>query len=209
MSKGFQPESQPPASVACVSYDGLALARTALLKHIDRKVDQPGMGPEELRADLSRLSPSDLGVSGTGDPILDRFQVKILTEGSGTQLFSTSFVQWTTREALRRAEPLTLMARYTPRQRQRPMNELLSSTRGDSDLDPAGSIVDADMGAYYHWINQQRLPGSKHSAFLAWYEGHNQAVVVSPDTASRNGIQLRPGSPRTAIAGHWLEAILP
>jgi hypothetical protein len=176
---GSCPDLQPAASLTYVSYENLTPIRSALLKHIDSKVGQPGMGPEELRADLANLSPANLGVSGTGDPILDRFQVKVLTEGSGTQLFSTSFVQWTTREALRRAQPLTLMARFTPRQRQRPMDELLADTKGESDLDPAGSLVDADMSAYYHWINQQRLAGSQHSAFIAWYEGHSQAVVIS------------------------------
>ena len=34
--------------------------------------------------------------------------------------------------------------------------------------------------AYYHWINQQRLPGSEHSSFLVWFEGHNQALVIAP-----------------------------
>ena len=172
-------EAAPASSLTYVSYEGLSQVRGALLKHIESKVDQPGMGPEELRADLSRLTPVDLGVNGSGDPVLDRFQVKVLTEGSGTQLFSTSFVQWTTREALRRAQPLTVMTRFTPRQRQRPMNDLLADIKGGSDLDPGGSLVDADMAAYYHWINQQRLPASERSSFLVWFEGHNQAIVIS------------------------------
>ena len=167
------------ASVTCVSYSNLDPVRAALLKQIDARVDRPGMGPEELHSDMARLLPADLGIAGTGDTVLDRFQVKVLTEGSGTQIFSTTFVQWTTREALRRAQPLTLIARFAPRQRQRPMNELLSSTAGESDVDSAGSLIDADMGAYYHWINQQRLPKSERSAFLVWFEGHRQALVVS------------------------------
>jgi hypothetical protein len=36
------------------------------------------------------------------------------------------------------------------------------------------------MGAYYHWINQQRLQGAPQSSFLAWFEDHQLAVVVSP-----------------------------
>jgi hypothetical protein len=36
------------------------------------------------------------------------------------------------------------------------------------------------MGAYYHWINQQRLPGSERSSFLVWFEGHAQALVIAP-----------------------------
>jgi hypothetical protein len=60
------------------------------------------------------------------------------------------------------------------------MNELLSNTRGNLELDFTGSLIDADMGAYYHWINQQRLPGSERSAFLVWFEGHNQALAIGP-----------------------------
>jgi hypothetical protein len=60
------------------------------------------------------------------------------------------------------------------------MNELLTRVQGNVDLDLAGSVVDADMGAYYNWLNQQRLPGADQSAFLVWFEGHNQALVIAP-----------------------------
>jgi len=43
-----------------------------------------------------------------------------------------------------------------------------------------GSLVDADMAAYYNWINQQRLPGSEKSLFLSWFENHREAVAISP-----------------------------
>lgn len=176
---GGAPADHSP-SLTCVSYQGLAPARAALLENIQTEIKRPGMGPEELRTHLARLAPSDLGMDKAGDEALDRFQVKLLTEGSGTQIFSTTFAQWTAREALRRAQPLTLLVRFAPRQRQRPMNELLSSGHGNADLDLAGSVVDADMGAYYNWINQQRLPGADQSAFLVWFEGHSQAVVIGP-----------------------------
>jgi hypothetical protein len=176
---GGQPAEHNP-SLTCVSYQALQPARAALLQNIQTEVQRPGMGPEELRTHLARLVPSDLGMDKAGDEVLDRFQVKLLTEGSGTQIFSTTFAQWTAREALRRAQPLTLLVRFAPRQRQRPMNELLSSGHGNENLDLAGSVVDADMGAYYNWLNQQRLPGAEQSAFLVWFEGHNQAVVIGP-----------------------------
>ena len=112
--------------------------------------------------------------------MLDRFQVKLLTEGSGTQIFSTTFAQWAARETLRRAQPLTLLVRFAPRQRQQPMNELLSGIRSDAELDPAGSLVDADMGSYYTYLNQQRLTGAEKSSFLVWFEGHNEAVAIGP-----------------------------
>ena len=176
---GGQPATHSPA-ITRVSYNGLEPVRAALLRRMQAEIDRPGMGPEELRTDMARLVPTDLGMDKGGDPVLDRFQVKLLTEGSGTQIFSTTFAQWTTREVLRRAQAYTLLVRYAPRQRQRPMNELLANTRNNAEVDPLGSLVDADMAAWYHWINQQRLPGSGRSSFLVWFEGHNQALAVSP-----------------------------
>lgn len=168
------------ALLTSVSYQALEPVRAALLRNIQSEIQRPGMGPEELRTHLARLLPTDLGMGKAGDEVLDRFQIKLLTEGSGTQIFSTTFAQWTAREALRRAQPLTVLVRFAPRQRQKPMNELLTSTASDSDLDLAGSLVDADMGAYYNWLNQQRLPGAEKSGFLVWFEGHNQALVIGP-----------------------------
>ena len=169
--------------LSCISFGAMASMRDALLQDMQTQIARPGMGPEELRTYMARVVPADLGIAASDDNILDRFRLRILTEGSGTQIFSTTFVQWTVREALRRAQPLTLLARFAPRQRQRPMNELLAPSSGAPQTDPIGSLVDADMAAYYHWINQQRLPGSESSSFLVWFEGHNQALAISPTMA--------------------------
>lgn len=166
--------------VTCISYAGLAAARSALLGKMRSEIKKPGAGPEMLRTLMARMVPADLGFATPGDPVLDRFQVKLLTEGSGTQIFSTSFTQWAAREALRRAEPSTLLVRFAPRQRQKPMNELLSPSVERPELDPVGSLVDADMGAYYNWINQQRLSGADGASFVAWFEGHSIAFVIGP-----------------------------
>jgi hypothetical protein len=131
---------------------------------------------------LAQTRPEDLGLSKDGDPVVDRFKVKLLTEGSGTQVFSTSFAQWAARETLRRAHPTELIIRFAPRQRQRPMNELLGGIAPDPQFDPMGSLFDGDMAAYYTFLNQQRLPGAEKSSFLVWFEGHNQALAVGPTT---------------------------
>jgi hypothetical protein len=176
---GGQPFRTTPL-LTTVSYAALGAVRENLLKFMQNEVARPGMGPEELRTNLARLLPQDLGMKQEGDAVLDRFQVKLFTEGSGTQIFSTTFAQWTAREALRRAQPLTLLVRFAPRQRQKPMDELLSGTTSSPQLDPLGSLVDADMGSYYHWINQQRLAGAERASFLVWFEGHSQALVIAP-----------------------------
>ncbi|MBV9762370.1 MAG: hypothetical protein JO340_17550 [Acidobacteriaceae bacterium] len=167
--------------LTCLSYGALETVRDALVKKM-RAVAQPGGGgPEVLRTMLAQMRPEDLGMDGSGEAaVLNRFQVSILTEGSGTQLFSTTFVQWSAREALRRAQPLTLLARFAPRQREQSMKDLLAGIARTPAPDPEGSLVDADMGAYYTWINQQRLAGAEHSVFLAWFENHNEALAISP-----------------------------
>jgi hypothetical protein len=177
---GGQAASCDPALVS-ISYQALAPARNILLAKMQKQSDTPGNGPENLRTVMAALRPADLHLEQiTTDPILARFEIKLLTEGSGTQIFSTTFAQWAAREALRRAQPLTLLVRFAPRQRQRPMNELLAVSTEKVELDPAGSLVDADMGAYYNWINQQRLSGGDQSCFIAWFEDHQEAMAIGP-----------------------------
>lgn len=173
-------EAEHDPALTTVSYDGLAPLRAALLRKMQAEISRPGMGPETLRTLMAEMRPEDVGVTKADDPVLSRFQVKLLTEGSGTQIFSTTFAQWAAREVLRRAQPLTLLVRFAPRQRQKPMNELLSASSASAEPDPIGSLIDGDMGAYYNWINQQRLTGAEKSSFLVWFEDHNLAVVIGP-----------------------------
>jgi hypothetical protein len=171
-------------ALTCVSYDALAPARSALAARMRRAFESPTFGAEGLRTMLAQLGPEQVGMAAGGDPVLERFEVTLLTEGSGTQVFSTTFVQWAAREAWRRAQPLTLLARYAPRSREKPMNELLAGTQQNAEVDRRGSLIDADMGAYYTWINQQRLSGADRSSFLAWFEDHSEAVALGPSLRS-------------------------
>ncbi len=180
---GGQEAKYDPA-LTCVSYGALEPARVALAAKMRAEIERPGMGPEALRTLMARMRPEDLGMTAapgkTSDPVMERFQLKVLTEASGTQIFATTFAQWTAREALRRAQPLTLLVRFAPRQKQKPMNEMISGSQNPPELDPVGSLVDADFGAYYNWLNQQRLPGAEQSSFLVWFESHNEAVATGP-----------------------------
>jgi hypothetical protein len=166
-----------PAVVTQVSYAALAPLRTTLQSRMQKAYEAPVFDPEAFRTMLAQIKPDDAGLASN---VLNRFQLSLLTEGSGTQVFATTFVQWAAREALRRAQPLTMLTRFAPRQREKQMNELLAEHQRTPELDPEGSLVDADMGAYYNWLNQQRLPGDKQAAFLAWFENHGEAVAIAP-----------------------------
>ena len=166
--------------VTCVSYKSLDKVRQAVLEKM-RDMTKTGDGPEALRTSLAQMQPDDLGLGDSGTAaILNRFQLSVLAEGAGTQIFSTTFVQWTAREILRRAQPLTLLARYAPRQQEHSMEQVLAGTKSNSVPDANGALIDADMGAYYTWINQQRLMDSQRASFLVWFEGHNEALAIGP-----------------------------
>ncbi len=179
---GGTPVPVGAVGVTRVSWAELAPARAALQVKMQKTYEASVFDPEAFRTMMAQIKPVEIGLDAAsgGDEAINRFQMTLITEGSGTQVFSTTFVQWAVREALRRAQPLTLVARFAPRQREKQMNELLAESSKRQDLDPQGSLVDADMGAYYHWLNQQRLAGAEQSGFLAWFEGHGEAVVVAP-----------------------------
>jgi hypothetical protein len=163
-----------------VSYGALSQVRAALLEKMTQAI-QSGRGLEALHAELLKLQPGDFGLAHSGDQgILNHFKVNVLTQGSGTQIFSTSFVEWTAREAMRRAQPITMFVRFAPRRRSASMDEMISESSQEMGVDPQGSLIDADMGSYYIWLNQCRLPGANASSFLVWFEEHGIACCVSP-----------------------------
>jgi len=166
--------------VTRISYNALSGPRATLQNRMQKTYEAAVFDPEAFRTMLAQIKPEEAGLNSGGDAVLNRFQLSLLTEGSGTQVFSTTFVQWAAREVLRRAQPLTLFARFAPRQRENQMNELLAEHQRKPELDAQGSLIDADMGAYYTWLNQQRLPGEEKSSFLAWFEDHDEAVAIAP-----------------------------
>ncbi|MBW4028634.1 MAG: hypothetical protein HIU93_14760 [Acidobacteria bacterium] len=175
----------PSEHLMRVSYASLAPARAALLDRTRQTIASGESGPEALRTLLAAMRPEDIGLrSESASPdfssgILNHFQLSLLTEGSGTQIFATTFVQWAGREVLRRAQPETLLLRYAPRQQQQAMNAMLAGAPIGGN-DPEGSLIDAEMGAYYTWLELQRLTGADQARFLVWLEAGNQAVAIGP-----------------------------
>jgi hypothetical protein len=170
----------PTPRLTQVSYAQLEQPRAHLLARIQQAITSGGMGPEQLRSLLVRLKPADVGFTPTAsDEVLNHFQLSLLTEGAGAQIFATTFVQWAARECLRRAQPETLVLRYAPRQQAQTMNMMLSGA-SPTGTDPAGSLIDADLGAYYTWINMRRLVGAEQLRFLVWFEGQREALAIGP-----------------------------
>ncbi len=174
--------------ITVMSYEDLSHAAFRALNLIDdfasKPSEQQSSTPEAIQSFMASLGPKDLGLTNqVGDATLHEFQASVLTRGAGTQIFSTTFVQWTAREVLRRAQPISLLARFYPRQEMAPMSAMVRRNPLMQATDPQGSLIDADMGAYYTWLNLTRLAGSDQVRFLVWFEDHDQALAISPTLA--------------------------
>jgi len=172
-------EEDLPKSVCQCGWTSSTALRNEMLEKIKKIVGSGSGGPEMLRSAMASWTPGPHSAV-TGNELVDRFTLSVYAEGSGTQVFSTTFVQWATREILRRAEPVSVVARYGLRQKQRTLNEMFSKGSPQISTDPAGSLVDADFGAYTSWINLNRIVGSDQARFVAWSEFHGQAIAIGP-----------------------------
>jgi hypothetical protein len=177
-SKGVQ-------GLTVMSYARLVPAakrEVALLNQFTNRAAGGGkVGVEAVSSYVAGLNPDDLGLNGTpADDVLRHFEVNVLTQGAGCQIYSTTFVQWASRECLHRAQPLTLFARFATRQRSAPMEQLLARDPLQQPQDPEGSLVGADMGSLLH--TDQPIPACRcgQSRFLVWFEGHGVVCAVCP-----------------------------
>lgn len=174
------PDAQAAAGLQQFTFPSLAPVTDVVLQEMDRAVRE-GAGPEVLVDRLRVMGPAELGLGAvTRDARMARFFVTLLTQGSGTQLYSTSFVQAAGVELVRRAAPRTLVLRFAPRRKPASMNDMLEQRAQSVELDPQGALVDADMAVYYAWLAMQRQPGGDRAGLLVYVEGHGEAFVAGP-----------------------------
>ena len=123
-----------------------------------------GAGTEASRSALMQITPEDVGLKGDGDErVVNHFKVAVLSEGSGTQFFSTTFVQWAAREVLRRAQPVTLVARFAPRLTERSMNEALMEARTSAGPRSRGRARRRRHGRLLHLVEPDEIDRSGRS----------------------------------------------
>jgi hypothetical protein len=179
--------SRSPDSLKCFTYPELTPLTDAVLQTMKKAV-QDGWGPELLADRMRELKPASLDAGTvTADPRMAHLFVTLLTQGSGTQLYSTSFMEAAGVEVIRRAQPSTVMLRFAPRRKPASMNDMLDQRGQSLQTDPEGSLIDADMALYYAWLAMRKLPGGEQASLLALVEGQGQAFVAGP--AVTHGIE--------------------
>ena len=132
--------------------------------------------------------------------------------GNGALNFSNAFVEWASSEALRRARPRVIVARFGLRTKPKPFtsiaifeNQQSISTLPDVD-DAEGSAVDALILARYVWLAAARYPEHERTACLCVSESRNSVFLISPPGRSP---QWSPEHPvRLEEVHKWLVAQL-
>jgi hypothetical protein len=142
----------------------------AVFDHL-RKVDIVSWCPPEVAADSA----------------VREFLRTLYLTGNGAVIFGNSFVQWGASEAIRRARPSFLAAKFGVRSKPKPFTGVAVFDNPDQ-VNPLpavddfpGSAVDAQILAHYIWLAASRYEEYQHStACVCIAENISQAYVVAP-----------------------------
>ena len=175
-----------PANAAILEYGALKPIRDEFLVELNKTPKNIEL-TDQVRYGLRRKSwdglwPEDLG----GQPRLQRFMIDLFLSGNGAVIFPNSFVEWTASEAIRRARPRVVIARFGMRIRPKPFtsiavfeNQQKVSSVPDAD-DPDGSAIDAGILARYVWLSASRYPEMERTSCVCVAESANSAYVLAP-----------------------------
>jgi hypothetical protein len=177
------------AGATGLSYARLRPYREMLARALYSKVLSGVSGPQELAAYARAL---DIGPpEGSllhSDDVVRAFVRDAFLAGNGTLLLNNTFVEWAAVQALKRAEPRLLVARFGVRDKMKPFSSLLlfSSPRPTDQVpileDPFGSFIDVEQLSYYVWLNAEKSAAYRGKAlYLLLAEGVDEMLAIRSD----------------------------
>jgi hypothetical protein len=177
-----------PVTACSLSYPALKPFRDKLLAELN-KTPKDIQATDEIIANLRReawdawgLWPAEI----VNQPSLRKFVIDLFLSGNGAVIFSNAFVEWAAAEALRRARPRTIIARFGMRSKPKPFtsiavfeNQHKISSVPDVD-DPENSAIDAVILARYVWLSACRYPEQDQTLCVCVAEHGDSAYVIPP-----------------------------
>ena len=178
--------SERASSISCLNYSALKPFRGRFLAELN-KAPKNIRATDEIVSNLRLESWDGWGLwpaEVAGQPRLRRFVIDLFLSGNGALIFSNAFVEWGVSEALRRARPRTMVARFGMRSKPKPFtsiavfeNQQRISSLPDVD-DPENSAIDAVILARYIWLSASRYPEQSRTMCLCVSEHLNSAYVI-------------------------------
>ncbi len=121
------------------------------------------------------------------DPAVREFVRALYLSGNGAVIFGNSFVEWAASEALRRARPRLLAARFTVRSKPKPFTGVAVFENPDQVNplpavdDNLGSAVDAEILAVYIWLAAIRYEEYRQSTVCVCIaESLGEVYLIAP-----------------------------
>ena len=188
--------SEPVASAASgasavptstgLSYDRLRGYRDDLTRALYDKIQAGVESPQAFAAYARslRIAPRP-GALRHGPDVVQAFVRDLFLTGNGTLFVNNTFVEWAAVQAIRRAEPRLLVARYGVRDKMKPFSSLLlfSQPRASDQIplieDPVGSFIDVEQLSHYVWLNAEKSPAYRQRTLhLLLAEGIDDMLAI-------------------------------
>lgn len=176
-----------PARATLLSYARLDAYRESFSREMNtmRKNlgDADSVYDHLRKVDVSPWCPAEI----MADAALREFVRSLYLSGNGAVIFGNSFVEWAASEALRRARPRFLAARFSVRSKPKPFTGVAVFENPDhvnplpAVDDFTGSAVDAEILAAYIWLSAIRYEEYRQSTVCLCLAGSiSEAYVVAP-----------------------------
>jgi hypothetical protein len=205
---GATPSQSAPSGASVLNYARLTTFREAVLARID-SIPKNIAATDQTLATIRNQNwdawyPPELMDRAP----LRRFLIDLYLSGNGSLIFSNSFVEWAASEAIRRARPRVLVARFGLRPRPKPFtgiaifeNQQRINTLPEID-DPTGSALDANVLARYVLLAAQRYPEKEETICLCIAESARSAWLLLPETRKNDWTNSNTCTP--AQLARWL-----
>ena len=180
------------ATASCLGFEALKPFRDRFLAELN-KAPKSIRATDEVVASLRRESWDGWGLwpeEISSQPRLRKFVIDLFLSGNGALIFSNAFVEWAICEALRRARPQAVIARFGMRYKPKLFTSIaiFENQQRISSLpdvvDPENSAIDAAILARYAWLAASRYPEHEQTICLCISECRDSAYMILPERRS-------------------------
>jgi len=200
-----------------LSYDRLRGYRDDLTRALYEKIQAGVESPQAFAAYARslRIAPRPGALRHAPD-VVQAFVRDLFLTGNGTLFVNNTFVEWGAVQAIRRAEPRLLVARYGVRDKMKPFSSLLlfSQPRASDQIpeieDPVGSFIDVEQLSHYVWLNAEKSAAYRHRTLhLLLAEGIDDMLAIRSGASAGAGSAAVAGQPVSladvgATMAQWL-----
>jgi hypothetical protein len=189
-----------------LSYDRLRGYRDDLTRALYDKIQTGVESPQAFAAYARslRIAPRPGALRHAPD-VVQAFVRDLFLTGNGTLFVNNTFVEWAAVQAIRRAEPRLLVARYGVRDKMKPFSSLLlfSQPRASDQIplieDPVGSFIDVEQLSHYVWLNAEKSPAYRQRTLhLLLAEGIDEMLAIRSGAAASRAAGNDAGSAAAA-----------